>query len=548
MSFDLVPDPSDEPLPHQPVFPPATPSTIGRSMPHSLEAEEMVLSSCMLDGHDVIPRCDDMRIRAGDFYNPKHGVIFDCIVDIFRRKIPVDAAVVAEELKSTRQLDQVGGYAFLAEVSKRMPTTAQAGYFVEKVKEMSLLREIIRSATGAVEDSYNFSGDIESFAAEVRGKMERATEESTSALRQLHAREYNPDEPVEDEQVVFRLCGTPIFTPGNISAIVAPPGVGKSADIGALIAAAVSTPSDDVDCLGYEGPNYENLPLLHFDTEQSKRDYQLLLKRSWRRAGIERPPEWFHSFHLTGEEPTKSRQMVETAINYYARRYGRLFAVIIDGWADLVIDPNDTGECFPFVARMHMYAIKTKAPIIGVLHLNPGSESKSRGHLGSQLERKSETVLQLQMDEHLVTAVWASKKRGAPIRKDDGPRFQWSDAHGMHVTVPDWQEQAVARRAEKKAAKEAARPTAFKEQYSREEQVSFYPASNEMPAPRPQIMRKAHEVTKISDRSFQRMRLDFLQCRWIEEINGQFRRTREGDDWARRKPGAQRSDSNDIDF
>jgi hypothetical protein len=548
MSFDLEEDPSDEPLPPGPL-PPATPKTVGRTLPHSLEAEEYLLSCVLLDGNDVLTRCEDMRISSGDFYDPKHGVIYACAWDIFRRGLPVSIDVVAEELKTSRQIDQVGGYGFLAQVSSRIPTTAQAGYFIDKVKELSLLREIIRSATTAVEDCYGFTGDIESFAAGVRDRMERATEESSSALRELTAKKYNPDEPIEEEKVVFRLNGIPIFTPGNISALVAPPGVGKSADIGALIAASVSTPTDEVDCLGYEGPNYEGLPLLHFDTEQSKRDYQLLLERSWRRAGVDRPPEWFHSFHLTGEEPSKCRGLVETAIRYFARKHGRLFAVIIDGWADLVVDPNDTAECFPFVARMHMFAIKTKSPIIGVLHLNPGSESKSRGHLGSQLERKAETVLQLQMDENLVTAVWASKKRGAPIRKDDGPRFQWSKDHGMHVLVPDWKERAATARAEKRAAKEAARPTAYKEVYSREEQVSFYPASNQPPESRPQIMRKAQEVTKISDRSFQRMRLDFLQCRWIEEINGQFRRTREGDDWARRKPGAQaQQPQGDIDF
>jgi len=46
------------------------------------------------------------------------------------------------------------GYAFLTQISSRIPTTAQAGYFIDKVRELRLLRELIRSATGAVEECY----------------------------------------------------------------------------------------------------------------------------------------------------------------------------------------------------------------------------------------------------------------------------------------------------------------------------------------------------------------------------------------------------------
>jgi len=67
-------------------------------------------------------------------------------------------AVLGEELKTAKQLDAIGGYAFLTRVSGSIPTTAQAGYFIERVREQHLLREIIRSATGAVEDCFNFTG------------------------------------------------------------------------------------------------------------------------------------------------------------------------------------------------------------------------------------------------------------------------------------------------------------------------------------------------------------------------------------------------------
>ncbi len=149
-------------------------------MPHSLEAEEYLLSCCFLDGPDVVSRCLEARIRPESFYDTKHAIIFERLLDLYNRQAPIDISVVAEELKTSRQLDQVGGYAFLSQISGRIPTTAQSGYFIEKVREQALLREIIRSATSAVEDCYNFSGGIDEFVDQVETKIFGVTQNRVS--------------------------------------------------------------------------------------------------------------------------------------------------------------------------------------------------------------------------------------------------------------------------------------------------------------------------------------------------------------------------------
>ncbi len=153
---------------------------VGRSMPHSLEAEEYLLSCCLLDGADVVSRCLEARIKPESFYDQKHGVIFERLLDLYNRQIPIDVSVVAEELKTSRHLDQIGGYAFLSQVSSRIPTTAQASYFIEKVREQALLREIIRSATNAVEDCYGFSGGIDEFVDQIETKIFSVTQNRVS--------------------------------------------------------------------------------------------------------------------------------------------------------------------------------------------------------------------------------------------------------------------------------------------------------------------------------------------------------------------------------
>ena len=145
-------------------------------MPHSIEAEEYLLSCCLLDGADVVSRCLEARIRPESFYLAAHGIIFERLLDLYNRQKPIEVSVLAEELKTARQLDEIGGYAFLTQVSSRIPTTAQASYFIEKVRELNLLREIIRAGTGAVEECYNFTGGIDEFVDQVEARLFTVTQ------------------------------------------------------------------------------------------------------------------------------------------------------------------------------------------------------------------------------------------------------------------------------------------------------------------------------------------------------------------------------------
>jgi replicative DNA helicase len=149
-------------------------------MPHSLEAEEYLISCCLLDGADVLSRCLEARITQDSFFLAAHGIVFEKLVDLYNRQKPIDVAVLAEELKTGKQLDEIGGYAFLTQVSSRIPTTAQAGYFIEKVREQHLLRELIRASTGAVEACHQFTGGIDEFVDQIEQKLFAVTQNRVS--------------------------------------------------------------------------------------------------------------------------------------------------------------------------------------------------------------------------------------------------------------------------------------------------------------------------------------------------------------------------------
>ena len=154
--------------------------TIARSVPHSAEAEEYLLGCCLLDGADTIARCMEAKLPAEAFYTTPNRIIYEKLCDLYSKAPPVAVAVLAEELKTSRQLDAIGGYAYLSHLSSRIPTTAQASYFIDKVRELHLLREIIRVATSTVENCFNFTGGIEEFIDQVEQNVFKVTQDRVS--------------------------------------------------------------------------------------------------------------------------------------------------------------------------------------------------------------------------------------------------------------------------------------------------------------------------------------------------------------------------------
>jgi replicative DNA helicase len=156
------------------------PPALGRTPPHSLEAEEQLLGCCLLDGADTIALCLEAKLPAAAFYSPANQVVYEKLCELYQKKPPVEVAVLAEELKTARQLDAVGGYAYLAQLSSRIPTTAQAQYFLEKVRELHLLRELIRVSTATVENCMNYQGGLSEFIDKVEQDVFRITQDRIS--------------------------------------------------------------------------------------------------------------------------------------------------------------------------------------------------------------------------------------------------------------------------------------------------------------------------------------------------------------------------------
>jgi hypothetical protein len=248
----------------------------------------------------------------------------------------------------------------------------------------------------------------------------------------LDARKFDVKSPPPPAVEVVKLGGVCIATQGNIQAVQAMAKAGKTALLGALIASAMNP---EADCFGLEAENPRGLAVVHFDTEQSPQDHFRVVQKALTRAQQTEQPGWLKSYCLTDLAIDERRASIAAEMERAQQEHGGILFVILDGIADFIASPNDDKESFAFVAELHALAIRYSTCIFVVIHENPSSENnKTRGHLGSQLERKAETNLCLQKDADDVTTVFSTRSRNASIPKASGPRFKFSVAHGMHVS------------------------------------------------------------------------------------------------------------------
>lgn len=276
-------------------------------------------------------------------------------------------------------------------------------------------------------------GDIRNAVIICCQKLQAIRERCAPKGERLEQRRTKPVPRTTPLRSRFELIGATVSTPGNLTTIIAQPKAGKSAVVGAMIASILA---EHGDFLGFRSDgNQHNLPVLHFDTEQSCEDAGRCLNQVLERAGLNELPGWVHSYHLDGMQPADALRFVLDAVSYHAASTKKLHSVFIDGVGDLIGDVNDLKAATSLVALLRGLATEYDCPFIVVLHLNPsGDKTAGRGHLGSQLERKAESNLRLDMDASGACRIWSTKQRRKPIPKQYAIPFRWDDDKGMYVS------------------------------------------------------------------------------------------------------------------
>ena len=213
----------------------------------------------------------------------------------------------------------------------------------------------------------------------------------------------------EQEPEVLKIGGVPIGTLGNFSASIGKAKSKKTFNVSAMVAAALS----GKEILNYttDFPEGKNR-ILYIDTEQSQNHCMIVMHRIMKLAELPANEDCdrFYFLALRKFNPKERLAIIDDAIN----QIEGLGFVVIDGIRDLVYDINSPSEATCVISKLMQWTDEYQIHLHTILHQNKSDEN-ARGHIGTEINNKAETVIQIEKTK--MTATSAKWKVCTPVPK-----------------------------------------------------------------------------------------------------------------------------------
>lgn len=215
-------------------------SSLRKLPPQSIEAEESVLGGILIE-NSAIDRALEL-ITPDDFYRDAHRKIMQAMINLNQRSEPIDLVTLHEELKRTNQLQEVGGASALAEIAEKVPTAANVAYYARIVREKSILRGLIHTATEIATRGYESGGNVDQLLDEAEHKIfeisERKVQPTFFRIRDIMVQSMNTIEQLYERKEL--VTGVPTgfvdldrltagLQPSDLIIIAGRPSMGKTA-------------------------------------------------------------------------------------------------------------------------------------------------------------------------------------------------------------------------------------------------------------------------------------------------------------------------------
>ncbi|GAA3641987.1 replicative DNA helicase [Asaccharospora irregularis] len=149
-----------------------------RVPPHSVESEQSILGSILLDKDAIITVTE--TIKPGDFYKEAHKIIYECMLSLNNKGEPIDLITLTEELKNQGYLNDVGGISYITSLSTIVPTTSNVKYYADIVKDKSVLRKLIKASNDIISLGYDGTTKIQDVLDKAEKKIFDISQEKTS--------------------------------------------------------------------------------------------------------------------------------------------------------------------------------------------------------------------------------------------------------------------------------------------------------------------------------------------------------------------------------
>jgi replicative DNA helicase len=213
---------------------------IDRIPPNNLDAERAVLGAAILDRNALMAVAE--TLRAADFYDPKHVMAFEVIVDMAGKDKSVDQLTFQEELSRRGLWERLGGQPFTAMLIDAVTTTANVDHYCAIVRDKSVHRALIRVGAEITRTGYAEDMEPQDALAEAEQKVfEVARHGAKSAVKDISSVVVSAFDQIErsiQEGIPANAAPSGFsdldaltggFQPGSLNIIAARPSVGKTA-------------------------------------------------------------------------------------------------------------------------------------------------------------------------------------------------------------------------------------------------------------------------------------------------------------------------------
>lgn len=132
--------------------------------PHSPEAEKATLGSVIIDNNALTKIAD--FLKSEDFYFGNHKTIFEAMIELYMRRMPIDLKILSTHLEDHGKLQLIGGSSYLSELTLELPTATHVIQYALMVKQKSTLRKLIAAGDKITGLGFNEAGNPEELLEE----------------------------------------------------------------------------------------------------------------------------------------------------------------------------------------------------------------------------------------------------------------------------------------------------------------------------------------------------------------------------------------------
>ena len=239
---------------------------VGKVPPQNIDAEKSLLGAVLID--DEVLADVTEHVRPDDFYDKTHGIIFGAMMRLYEKHRPVDLLTLTDELKRKKEIDIVGGSAYLTELTTYVPTSAHAESYAEIVKQKSVRRRLIKASSDISELGFDeeTSTDelLQKAEAEIFSVSDQTLKQDVSSLESILNDSFERLEELHKNKGQLRGIRTGYRDLDNLTA-----GLQRS-DLIILAARPAMGKTTFVTNLAYNVATIAREPVLFFSLEMSK--------------------------------------------------------------------------------------------------------------------------------------------------------------------------------------------------------------------------------------------------------------------------------------